>query len=97
MILLITIPAVISVLALLSAFAFNRSVVSKAQGTDRMKEIQGYIRSGAFTFMVSEAKVMLITMAVIGAVLWILFYWEIAVAFWIGRHILIDSYGSRPQ
>ncbi|MBN1858333.1 sodium-translocating pyrophosphatase [Candidatus Bipolaricaulota bacterium] len=84
MILLITIPAVISVLALLSAFAFNRSVVRKAQGTDRMKEIQGYIRSGAFTFMVSEAKVMLITMAVIGAVLWILFYWEIAVAFWIG-------------
>ena len=84
MFLLITIPAAISVLALLSAFAFNRSVVRAAQGTARMKEIQGYIRSGAFTFMVSEAKVMLITMAVIGAILWILFYWEIAVAFWIG-------------
>jgi len=49
-----------------------------------MTEIQGYIRSGAFTFMISEAKVMLVTMAVIGAILWILFYWEIAVAFWIG-------------
>ena len=84
MFLLILIPAAISVLALLSAFVFNRSVVRKAQGTARMKEIQGYIRSGAFTFMVSEAKVMLITMAVIGAILWILFYWEIAVAFWIG-------------
>lgn len=82
--LLIVIPGVISVLALLSAFLFNRSVVSKAQGTDRMKELQGYIRSGAFTFMISEAKVMLITMAVIGVILWILFYWEIAVAFWIG-------------
>ncbi|MFC2105670.1 sodium-translocating pyrophosphatase [Candidatus Bipolaricaulota bacterium] len=81
---LIVIPGVISVLALLSAFLFNRSVVRKAQGTDRMKELQGYIRSGAFTFMISEAKVMLITMAVIGAILWILFYWEIAVAFWIG-------------
>ncbi len=81
---LIVIPGAISVLALVSAFLFNRSVVLKAQGTDRMKELQGYIRSGAFTFMISEAKVMLITMAVIGAVLWILFYWEIAVAFWIG-------------
>ncbi len=81
---LIAIPAVMSVLALLSAFLFNRSVVRKAQGTDRMKELQGYIRSGAFTFMLEEARVMGITMLIIGAALWILFYWEIAVAFWIG-------------
>lgn len=81
---LIVIPGVISVVALLSAFLFNRSVVRKSQGTDRIKELQGYIREGAFTFMIAEAKVMLITMGVIGAVLWILFYWEIAVAFWVG-------------
>ncbi len=81
---LIAIPAAISVLALLSAFSFNRSVVRKAQGNPRMKEIQGYIRSGAFTFMIEEARVMGITMLVIGAILWILFFWEIAVAFWIG-------------
>jgi len=49
-----------------------------------MKELQGYIRSGAFTFMLEEARVMGITMLIIGAILWILFYWEIAVAFWIG-------------
>ena len=81
---LIVIPGAISVLALLSAFFFNRSVVRKAQGNARMKELQGYIRSGAFTFMISEAKVMLITMAVIGVILWILFYWQVAIAFWIG-------------
>ena len=81
---LIVIPAVISVLALVSAFLFNRSVVAKAQGTDRMKEVQGYIRSGAFTFMLEEARVMGITILIIGALLWVLFYWEIAVAFWIG-------------
>ncbi len=81
---LIAIPAAISVLALVGAFLFNRSVVLKAQGTDRMKELQGYIRSGAFTFMISEAKVMLITMAVIGVILWVLFYWQVAVAFWVG-------------
>ena len=49
-----------------------------------MKELQGYIRSGAFTFMISEAKIMLITMAVIGVILWVLFFWQIAVAFWVG-------------
>jgi len=81
---LIGIPGAIAVLALLSAFMFNRSVVRAAQGTDRMKELQGYIRSGAFTFMISEAKIMLITMAVIGGILWLLFYWQVAIAFWIG-------------
>jgi len=81
---LIVIPAAISVLALFGAFSFNRSVVRKAQGTDRMKELQGYIRSGAFTFMLEEARVMAITMVVIGVLLWILFYWEVAVAFWLG-------------
>ena len=81
---LIGIPGLIAVLALVSAFMFNRSVVRAAQGTDRMKELQGYIRSGAFTFMISEAKIMLITMAVIGGILWLLFYWQVAIAFWIG-------------
>jgi len=81
---LIAIPAAVSVLALVSAFLFNRAVVRKAQGTDRMKELQGFIRKGAFTFMLEEARVMGITMVVIGAILWVLFYWEIAVAFWIG-------------
>jgi K(+)-stimulated pyrophosphate-energized sodium pump len=81
---LVAIPGVISVLALLSAYTFNRSVIRKAQGTDRMKELQGYIRSGAFTFMLEEARVMAITMVVIGILLWVLFYWEIAVAFWLG-------------
>ncbi len=81
---LIVIPAAISVLALVGAFSFNRSVIRKSQGTDRMKELQGYIRSGAFTFMLEEARVMAITMVVIGILLWVLFYWEVAVAFWLG-------------
>ncbi|MCD6136055.1 sodium/proton-translocating pyrophosphatase, partial [Candidatus Bipolaricaulota bacterium] len=88
---LIVVPALISVLALLSAFFFNRSVVRKAQGTDRMKELQGYIRSGAFTFMLEEARVMGITMVVIGGLLWILFFWEIAVAFWIGSILSMSA------
>jgi len=49
-----------------------------------MKELQGHIRSGAFTFMIAEAKVMLVTMGIIGVILLILFHWEIAVSFWLG-------------
>ena len=82
--LIIIIPAAVSVLALFSAFGFNRSVVRKSRGTERMKELQGHIRSGAFTFMLEEARVMGITMIVIGAVLLLLFWWQIAIAFWIG-------------
>ncbi len=81
---LLVIPGAISILALISAYAFNRSVVRRPQGTDRMKELQKHIRAGAFTFMLEEARVMAITVLIIGGLLWILFYWEVAVAFWLG-------------
>ncbi len=84
---LLVIPGAISVLALISAYAFNRSVVRHPQGTDRMKELQGHIRAGAFTFMLEEARVMAITVLLIGGLLWILFYWEVAVAFWLGSFL----------
>ena len=88
---LLIIPGAISILALLSAYAFNRAVVRRSQGTDRMKELQGYIRSGAFTFMLEEARVMAITVLVIGGLLWILFYWEVAVAFWLGSLLSMSA------
>ncbi|HIC96390.1 TPA: sodium-translocating pyrophosphatase, partial [Candidatus Bipolaricaulota bacterium] len=84
MALLIGIPALISLIAVASAGYFNWYVVRKGQGTARMAEIQGYIREGAWAFMVEEARVMAISIVVIGGVLWALFYWEVAVAFWIG-------------
>jgi K(+)-stimulated pyrophosphate-energized sodium pump len=81
---LIAIPALISVVALASAGYFNWHVIRQKQGTPRMIELQGYIRGGAFTFMLEEARMMGIAMLIIGAVLWAIFYWEIAVAFWVG-------------
>jgi K(+)-stimulated pyrophosphate-energized sodium pump len=56
-----------------------------------MREIQGYIREGAWAFMLAEAKVMAITLAVVGAVLWALFYWEVAVAFWVGSGLAMAA------
>ncbi len=60
------------------------SVMRRSRGTDKMKEIQAYIRDGAWAFMLEEARIMAICMAIVGAILWALFYWEVAVAFWIG-------------
>ncbi len=81
---IILVSGLISILALGSAAYYNRYVVRQPRGTERMQEIQSYIRNGAITFMVEEAKHMSIAIVVIGAVLWALFYWEVAVSFWIG-------------
>lgn len=59
-------------------------VIRRDAGDERMRRIQGFIREGAWAFMIAEAKVMAITIAAIGILLWLLFYWEVAVAFWVG-------------
>lgn len=59
-------------------------VMRRDAGDERMRQIQGFIREGAWAFMIAEAKVMAITLAAIGILLWLLFYWEVAVSFWVG-------------
>ncbi|MGC9529303.1 MAG: sodium-translocating pyrophosphatase [Candidatus Bipolaricaulaceae bacterium] len=81
---LIVIPAVVAVAALAWAAYANWYVMRKDRGTPRMQELQDYIREGAMAFMLEEARVMALTMVVVGAILWALFYWEVAVSFWIG-------------
>ncbi len=81
---LIVVSGLISLLALGSAAYYNAYVARQPRGTARMKEIQTYIRQGAMTFMIEEAKHMAIAILAIGIILWILFYWEVAVSFWIG-------------
>lgn len=81
---LIVVSGLISLLALGSAAYYNAFVARQPRGTNRMKEIQTYIREGAMTFMIEEAKHMTIAIVAIGIILWILFYWEVAVSFWIG-------------
>jgi len=82
--LLIAIPALVAVAALLWAAYANWYVIRRDRGTKRMQELQDFIREGAIAFMLEEARVMAVTMLVVGAVLWALFYWEVAVSFWIG-------------
>ncbi|MBE6030983.1 MAG: sodium-translocating pyrophosphatase [Clostridiales bacterium] len=56
---------VCAVLALVVAFALTKWINSVDEGTDRMKEIAGYIREGAMAFLVREYKIMIIVIAVL--------------------------------
>ena len=67
-ILLFTAPAV-GVLSLLVAFFLAKWVGSVDPGTDRMKEIAGFIHEGAMAFLKREYKTMVIVVIVLTAVL----------------------------
>jgi len=78
------VPGIISGVAVLLAWYLVRYVTKQDQGTSRMKDIQRYIREGAWTFMREEVQIFAIVMLVIAGLLWGIFYWEVAVAFLIG-------------
>lgn len=78
------VPLATAFLALLIGLFLYKYVASKSSGNKKMKEIQQYIREGAKTFMLEEAKVFWIVAIVIAAILFILFYWEVSFAFLLG-------------
>lgn len=78
------VPGIISGVALLLAWYLIRYVSKQDQGTSKMKDIQKYIREGAWTFMREEVQIFAVVMAIIALLLWGIFYWEVAVAFLIG-------------
>ncbi|MBS3786833.1 sodium-translocating pyrophosphatase [Candidatus Bipolaricaulota bacterium] len=78
------IPGIVSALGLVLAWYLVRYVTKQDQGTEEMKDLQGYIREGAWTFMSEEVRVFAVVMLVIAGLLWGLFYWEVAISFIIG-------------
>ena len=80
----VVIPAVICVIGLLMAKALASYVMRKDKGTDQMQKMHGFIRSGAFAFMLEEARVMIIVLAIIACILWAIWDWHIAISFVIG-------------
>jgi len=83
--------ALVSLAALAWAAYATFSVARRSPGSDRMAEIQRYIRDGAWAFMTAEAKVMASTILVVAAILWAIFYWEVAVAFLIGSGLAMAA------
>ncbi|MBS3812567.1 sodium-translocating pyrophosphatase [Candidatus Bipolaricaulota bacterium] len=81
---LILVPGIISGVALLLAWYLVRYVAKQDQGTSKMKDIQRFIREGAWTFMREEVRIFAVVMLLIALLLWGIFYWEVALAFFIG-------------
>ncbi|MFW6006151.1 MAG: sodium-translocating pyrophosphatase [Candidatus Bipolaricaulota bacterium] len=78
------VPGIVSALGLVLAWYLVRYVTKQDQGTEKMKDLQGYIREGAWTFMSEEVRIFAVVMLVIAGLLWGIFYWEVAIAFIIG-------------
>lgn len=53
---------VIAILGLLVAFCLASYVSKSDAGNERMQEISGFIREGAFAFLTSEYKVLLLSL-----------------------------------
>ncbi len=83
--------ALVSLAALGWSAIGTYSVARRPVGNERMREIQKYIRDGATAFMIAEAKVMVLTMVVVAAILWAVFYWEVALAFVIGSSLAMAA------
>ncbi|AFA49206.1 sodium-translocating pyrophosphatase [Acetobacterium woodii] len=66
---LLFLAPVIGVVALLVALIFAKRVISVDAGTDRMKEIAGYIHEGAMAFLKREYKMIAIFVAVLFVIL----------------------------
>ena len=66
---LIWLPPVAAILALVIAFLFYKKVVAADEGTDLMKEIAGYVRTGARAYLKSQFR----TVAVVIIVLFVIF------------------------
>ena len=58
-------PVVAAVIGLIVAFCLASWIKKTDEGTDRMKEIAGYIREGAMAFLAREYKTMVIVVVVL--------------------------------
>ena len=66
-----------AVLALLSAFVFYRRMLRADEGTPRMKEIAGYVRSGAMAYLKRQYKVVSVVFLVLLVIFAVLAYFKI--------------------
>lgn len=95
-VLAITAP-VAAIVALIFAYGLSSWISKVDEGTDRMKEIAGYIREGSMAFLKREYKAMAIVILVLFAVLGLGINWTTAVLYVIGAlfSVLAGFFGMR--
>ncbi|WP_396276477.1 sodium-translocating pyrophosphatase [Haloimpatiens lingqiaonensis] len=72
------------VLALIFAFVLGSAISKEEVGTDRMKEIAGYIHEGAMAFLGREYKALSIFIVIVFLLIGFLLAWETAICFVVG-------------
>ncbi len=75
---------VCALVGLIVAYALSAWIKRCDEGTDRMKEISGYIREGAFAFLKKEYKTMVIVIACLFVLVGLAINWTTAVLYVIG-------------
>ena len=78
-----------AVIGLLVAFGLASWVIKQDAGNDRMKEIAGYIREGAFAFLKKEYKTMIIVIVVLFVLIGIAINWKSAVLYVFGAALSV--------
>ncbi len=68
----VTLCALFGLAGLYFAFMKARQIREEDAGTDRMKEIAGYIREGAMAFLSAEYKILSIFVIIVFVLLWVL-------------------------
>ena len=83
-------PVVAAVIGLIVAFCLASWIKKTDEGTDRMKEIAGYIREGAMAFLAREYKTMVIVVVVLFLVIgFALHNWTTAVLYLCGAALSV--------
>lgn len=83
LILAIAVPAAAAI-GVIVAFCLSAWVGKQDQGTDRMKEISGFIREGAMAFLRKEYKIMIIVIACLVLLIGFAISWKTAALYFCG-------------
>jgi len=62
------ITPIAALVALLFAYIFHKQMMTSPPGTDKMQEIAGYVREGAFAYLFSQYKVVFIIFVILAAI-----------------------------
>lgn len=73
-----------ALIGLIVAYALSAWIKKQGEGTDRMKEISGYIREGAMAFLKKEYKTMVIVIICLFVLIGVAINWITAILYVIG-------------
>ncbi len=86
---ILALAPIAAVIALIVAFALAKWIGNQDMGTERMKEISGYIHEGAMAFLGKEYRFMIIVVAVLFVVLGLAIGWITAVLYLVGAGLSV--------